>query len=86
MNARKLTQPQLENFVLLRHAQGFEPEIIKRLLLVHHGMTVKSKDIVKVILDCKNRTKYDAIRYNGIGKTFGNRIATRELYNHTLEK
>ena len=86
MNDRKLTPPQLENFVLERYKLGYEPEIISRLLLVNHGMQRNARNIVKIILDCKNRTKYDNIKYAGIGKTFANRIATRELYNHTLEK
>lgn len=82
----KLTKSQIENFVLERHTQGYEPETISRLLLVNHGHKRNVKNIIKIILDCKNRTKYDPIRYHGIGKTFTNRMQARELYNHTLEK
>jgi hypothetical protein len=84
--AQKITQSQLENYVLERHKLGYEPETVRRLLLVNYGRQPTIKSIVKIILDCKNRGKYDAIKHNGIGKTFTNRIAARELYNHTLEK
>ena len=56
-NARKLSQPQLENYVLERYKQGYDPETISRLLLGKYGMKRNYKNVVKIILNCEKFTK-----------------------------
>jgi hypothetical protein len=79
----KMTQPQLENYVLEQHFRGRDIELISKLLMVNFKVRRGPKSIDKIL---KMRVPHYSIERFGLGKTFTNRIAARELYNHTLEK
>ena len=83
---QKLTQLQLENFVLERHEQGFTPDIISRLVLVNLGLKRNIRVIEKILFNYKRLQRSCTTGVVGKGKTFTDRIAARKRYNHTLEK
>lgn len=82
----KLTELQIENFVLERYEQGYDIPIISRLLLVNTGHKRNVKNIEKILLNYKKMQGGYTTGRIGKGKTFSDRIATRDRYNHTLEK
>ena len=82
----RLTQLQLENYVLERHELGYTPDIIARLLLVNHGIKRNLPSIEKILFNYKRLKRSFTIGNVGKGKTFIDRITTRDRYNHTLEK
>jgi hypothetical protein len=79
----KMTQPQLENYVLEQHFRGRDIELISKLLMVNFKVRRGPKAIDKIL---KMRVQHYSIERFGLGKTFANRIVTRDRYNHTLEK
>lgn len=79
----KITQPQLENYVLEQHFRGRDIEIISKLLLVNFKVRREPKAIDKIL---RARVPHYSIERFGLGKTFVSRNATAKRHSHTLEK
>ena len=77
----KLTQPQLENYVLEQHFNGKDIEIISRLLMLNFKIRRGPRAIDKIL---KVRVPNYNIERFGLGKTFADRNAVTKRHNHTL--
>jgi hypothetical protein len=79
----KMTQPQLENYVLEQHFIGRDIELISKLLMVNFKIRREPRAIDKIL---RVRVPHYSVERFGLGKSFANRNATAKRYNHTLEK
>ena len=79
----KITQPQLEKYVLEQHFMGRDIELISKLLMVNFKIRRGPKAVNKIL---KVRVPHYSFERFGLGKTFANRNAAAKLHNHTLEK